>query len=439
MLLEADAQRAGLPPRPVLLTDTPMDRESDFGRVDNHNSAVRAADDARRTHNLVSDYPVDGTELVQGEWSGAKVTASSSAADATQIGGAAPGSSTAAAVDGDPSTAWISNGSEFALGQWIRLDLDKPIANGSLRFTTTAAALGDPVKWVEVRTQRGTVSARITEPGEPVSVALPAGKSDWVMISAARTETGTRGGQFGISELTLDDYSNRDDPGRRCSIETITAAFEMEEVPLQLRDRITGLKTLGDGTQISKASSSSSGTSPEHCRRIDPRCERTCPSWTCMRGRCEAGHRRGESTPSGAWRRSSLIRSRPEATERALAAVRADKAREAELGFDGSWAAHPDLVGVAVPPCSTIGSGAARHPTRRRDEEPSEPSALIDFAVAGGTRTCDGLADNAAVVLEYLAKPWFAGTGAVALVDLMEDVATAEIVVVQPLSRRSRV
>ncbi len=214
VLLEADARRAGLPARPTLLTDTPMDRESDFGRVDNHNSAVRAADDARRTHNLVPDYPVDGAELVQGEWSGAKVTASSSAGDATQIGGAAPGSSTAAAVDGDPSTAWISNGSESALGQWIRLDLDKPIASGSLRFTTTAAALGDPVKWVEVRTSRGTVSARITEPGEPVSVALPAGKSDWVQISAARTETGTRGGQFGISELTLDDYSNREEPVR---------------------------------------------------------------------------------------------------------------------------------------------------------------------------------------------------------------------------------
>ncbi|MFD3511100.1 alpha-(1-_3)-arabinofuranosyltransferase [Nocardia sp. NPDC058666] len=213
-LLEADARRAGIPPQPVLLTDTPMNRETDFGRVDNHNSAVRAPDDARRTHNLVPDYPVADTELVQGQWSGAKVTASSSAADATQIGGAAPGSSTAAAVDGDPSTAWISNGSEFALGQWIRLDLDKPIANGSLRFTTTAAALGDPVKWVEVRTSRGTVSVRITEPGTPVSVALPAGKSDWVMISAARTETGTRGGQFGISELTLDDYSNREEPVR---------------------------------------------------------------------------------------------------------------------------------------------------------------------------------------------------------------------------------
>ncbi len=214
VLLTADAARAGLPTEPVLVTDTPMDRESDFGRVDNHNSAVRAADDARRTHNLVPDYPVDGTPLVRGEWSGAKVTASSSAADATQIGGAAPGSSTAAAVDGDPSTAWISNGAEPALGQWIRLDLDEPINSGSLRFTTTAAALGDPVKWVEVRTSRGTVSARITEPGAPVNVALPAGETDWVMITAARTETGTSGGQFGISELTLDDYTVRDAPTR---------------------------------------------------------------------------------------------------------------------------------------------------------------------------------------------------------------------------------
>ncbi|MFC4374054.1 alpha-(1-_3)-arabinofuranosyltransferase family protein [Nocardia halotolerans] len=214
VLLDADARRAGLPPKPVLLTDTPMDREADFGRVDNHNSAVRAPGDARRTHNLVPDYPVADTPLVRGEWSGAKVTASSSAADATQIGGAAPGSSTAAAVDGDPSTAWISNGAESALGQWLRLDLEQPITSGSLRFTTTAAALGDKVKWVEIRTARGTVSARITEPGEPVTVALPAGSTDWVTITAARTATGTRGGQFGISELTLDDYSVRDVPVR---------------------------------------------------------------------------------------------------------------------------------------------------------------------------------------------------------------------------------
>lgn len=213
-LLASDAAAAGLPIGPLTVTDTPMDREADFGRVDNHNSALRAPDDSRRTHNLVPDYPVPGAELVRGEWSGATVTASSSAADATQLGGSAPGSSTAAVVDGDPSTAWISNGAEHALGQWLRLDLDHPISSGLLQLTTSAAAIGDPVKWVEVRTANGSVSARIPEPGMPVSISLPAGKTDWLTITAIRTEDGTRGGQFGISELTLDDYTNRSAPVR---------------------------------------------------------------------------------------------------------------------------------------------------------------------------------------------------------------------------------
>lgn len=206
-LLAADAAAAGLPPGPVAVTDTPMDRETDFGKVDNHNSALRAPDDARRTHNLVPDYAVAGAEPVRGEWTGATVTASSSAADATQIGGAAPGNSTAAVVDGDPATAWISNAAESALGQWLRLDMDEPFRSGLLRFTTTPAAIGDPVKWVEVRTNNGSVSARIGKPGEPVSVALPVGSTDWVKLTARQTERGSTGGQFGISELAVEDYS----------------------------------------------------------------------------------------------------------------------------------------------------------------------------------------------------------------------------------------
>ncbi len=213
-LLAADRERAGLPMGPVTITDTPMARETDFGKVDNHNSALRAPDDARRTHNLVPDYPVPGADPVRGEWSGATVTASSSAADATQIGGSAPGSSTAAAVDGDPATGWVSNGAERAVGQWLRLDLDRPIRAGLLRLTTSAAAIGDPVKWVEVRTDNGSVSARISEPGAQVSVSLPAGTTSWMTITAIRTRDGTAGGQFGISELTLDDYSVRDAPVR---------------------------------------------------------------------------------------------------------------------------------------------------------------------------------------------------------------------------------
>ncbi len=212
MLLAADAAAAGLTSTATTITDTPMDREADFGRVDNHNSALRAPTDARRTHNLVPDYPVPGAPLVEGRWSGATVTASSSAADATQLGGAAPGSSTAAAFDGDPTTAWLSTSAEHAVGQWLRLDLDHPIDAGALRVTTSPAAIGVPVKWMEVRTSNGTVAARITKPGEPVSISLPPGRTSWLSITATDTENGTGGGQFGISEVNLFDYSNRDAP-----------------------------------------------------------------------------------------------------------------------------------------------------------------------------------------------------------------------------------
>ncbi|MEU8895448.1 alpha-(1-_3)-arabinofuranosyltransferase family protein [Nocardia sp. NPDC048505] len=232
-LLAADAARAGLPPAPLTVTDTPMDRETDFGKVDNHNSALRAPDDPRRTHNLVPDYPVPGAELVRGEWSGATITASSSAADATQLGGAAPGSSTAAVVDGDPATSWISSGIDSAIGQWLRLDLDQPIKSaGLLTLATSPAAIGTPVKWVEVRTDNGSVSTRIGEPGEPVSLSLPAGRTTWLTITAIRTENGTGGGQFGISDLTLDDYSVRETP-----------------VPVDIRHR-TVLPPLASGTPV---------------------------------------------------------------------------------------------------------------------------------------------------------------------------------------------
>ncbi|MFI6871295.1 alpha-(1-_3)-arabinofuranosyltransferase [Nocardia sp. NPDC050406] len=211
-LLAADAATTGLPVESATVTDTPMDRETDFGRVDNHNSAVRAPDDPRRTHNLVPDYPVPGAELVRGEWSGATVTVSSAAGDATQLGGAAPGSSTAAVVDGDPATSWLSNGTQHAIGQWLRLDLDRPITTGALRLTTSAAAIGVPVKWLAVATAKGTVSVRIPEPGVPVNISLPPGKTQWIKITAAQTEDGSKGGQFGISELTLTDFADRDNP-----------------------------------------------------------------------------------------------------------------------------------------------------------------------------------------------------------------------------------
>ncbi|PTR23516.1 arabinofuranan 3-O-arabinosyltransferase [Rhodococcus sp. OK519] len=206
-LLAADAARAGRDAGSVTVTDTPTDRETDFGQVDNHSSALRSPDDPRRTYNAVPDYPVPGAPLVQGEWSGAAITVSSSASDATQLGGTAPGSGPAATVDGDPATAWLSNGLETARGQWLRLDLDTPITRGMLHFTTSPAAFGPPVKWIRIETPNGSTSVKVDKPGEPVDVSLPSGTTPWLRILATHTEDGSPGYQFGVSEISIDDYS----------------------------------------------------------------------------------------------------------------------------------------------------------------------------------------------------------------------------------------
>ncbi|WP_442239834.1 alpha-(1-_3)-arabinofuranosyltransferase domain-containing protein [Rhodococcus sp. TAF43] len=207
-LLATDAARAGIDAGSVTVTDTPTDRETDFGQVDNHSSALRGPDDPRRTYNAVPDYPVPDAPLVHGEWSGATITVSSAASDATQLGGTAPGSGPAATVDGDPATAWLSNGLETARGQWLRLDFDTPITRGMLHLTTSPAAFGPPVKWLRIETPNGSTSVKVDKPGKPVDVSLPSGTTPWLRILATHTEDGSPGFQFGISDLTVDDYSS---------------------------------------------------------------------------------------------------------------------------------------------------------------------------------------------------------------------------------------
>nr|WP_206071815.1 alpha-(1->3)-arabinofuranosyltransferase [Antrihabitans stalactiti] len=214
VVLANDAVRAGIPIDTVTVTDTPTDRETDFGQVDNHSSAIRTPNEPRRTHNLVPDYPVYDADLVEGQWSGATITVSSAASDATQLGGTAPGNGPAATIDGDEATSWLSNGLETALGQWLQLDLDHPIDSGLLHLTTSPAAIGTPVKWIEVRTANGSTAARVDKPGKPITVSLPPGKTSWLRILATQTEDGTGGSQFGISELSLDDFTDRANPSK---------------------------------------------------------------------------------------------------------------------------------------------------------------------------------------------------------------------------------
>ncbi|MCE4266495.1 DUF3367 domain-containing protein [Rhodococcus globerulus] len=212
VVFAADAAAAGLPVDALTVTDTPRDRETDFGQVDNHSSALRTPDSERRTYNLVPDYPVTDTPLVQGRWNGAEITVSSSASDATQLGGTSPSSSPAATVDGDPGTGWFSNGIERALGQWLQIDFDTPISSGLLHLTTSAAAIGAPVKWLEISTPNGTKAVKVDRPGEPVAVSIPGGTTPWVRVTATHTENGSAGTQFGISELSVEDFSDRSAP-----------------------------------------------------------------------------------------------------------------------------------------------------------------------------------------------------------------------------------
>ncbi|MGO9152710.1 alpha-(1-_3)-arabinofuranosyltransferase [Mycobacterium sp.] len=209
VLMNADARSAGLPMPSgtgVTVTDTPVARETDYGRVDQHSSAIRAAGDARRTYNRVPDYPVGGTDTVFGGWTGGRITVSSSSSDATAMPDVAPATSPTAAIDGDPATAWVSNALQAAVGQWLQVDFDHPVSNAVMTVTPSATAVGAQVRRIEIETATGSTTLRFDEAGKPLTVALPYGETPWVRLTAAATDDGSAGVQFGITDLTITQY-----------------------------------------------------------------------------------------------------------------------------------------------------------------------------------------------------------------------------------------
>ena len=127
MLLTADAQRAGLPTPVVTVTDTPLARETDYGRVDDHSSAIRAQGDARHTFNRVTDYPAGDAELgatATGPAAGSRCRARQRTPPRCPT--SRPAAGPAAAIDGDSSTSWVSNCLQSAVGQWLQVDFDHP-------------------------------------------------------------------------------------------------------------------------------------------------------------------------------------------------------------------------------------------------------------------------------------------------------------------------
>jgi malate synthase len=136
-------------------------------------------------------------------------------------------------------------------------------------------------------------------------------------------------------------------------------------------------------------------------------------------------HRRGAHAMGGM---AALIPSRkdPEANERALDGVRADKEREVSQGYDGTWVAHPDLVPVAREVFERGLDGAPNQLEHRRDDVAVTAEQLQDLGATPGHVTEAGLRTNVNVGFQYVSF-WLTGRGAAAINSLMEDAATAEI------------
>jgi malate synthase len=135
-------------------------------------------------------------------------------------------------------------------------------------------------------------------------------------------------------------------------------------------------------------------------------------------------HRRGAHAVGGM---AAFIPSRrdEEVNRTALARVREDKGAEADLGFDGAWVAHPDLVPV-VAEVFAARLGDRPNQKQRGPTGAGDPARLLDVRIPGGRVTEAGARGNVSVGLQYL-EAWLRGSGAVAINNLMEDTATAEI------------
>jgi malate synthase len=207
-------------------------------------------------------------------------------------------------------------------------------------------------------------------------------------------------------------------------IETILAAFEMDEILHELRDHSAGLNA-GRWDYIFSVIKKFR----RHPDFVLPDRARISMTVPFMRAYTEllvrTCHRRGAHAMGGM---AAYIPSRrdPEANELALAKVAEDKVREANDGFDGTWVAHPDLVGTAAAEFDRVLGDRPNQVDRQRDDVGVSADELLDVRVPGGEITQAGLRANVNVGLRYLMS-WLSGVGAAAIDNLMEDAATAEI------------
>ncbi|WP_406530494.1 malate synthase A [Streptomyces sp. I8-5] len=208
-------------------------------------------------------------------------------------------------------------------------------------------------------------------------------------------------------------------------IETITAAYEMEEILYELRDHASGLnagrwdylfsivKNFRDGGSkfVLPDRNAVTMTAP-FMRAYTELLVRTC-------------HKRGAHAIGGM---AAFIPSRRDAEVNKVAfeKVKADKDREANDGFDGSWVAHPDLVPIAMASFDAVLGERPNQKERLREDVAVAAGDLIAIDTLDAKPTYEGLRNAVAVGIRYI-EAWLRGMGAVAIFNLMEDAATAEI------------
>jgi malate synthase len=207
-------------------------------------------------------------------------------------------------------------------------------------------------------------------------------------------------------------------------IETLPAAFEMEEILFELRAHSCALNA-GRWDYIF----STIKTFRERPEFVLPDRNDVKMTVPFMRAYTEllvaTCHRRGAHAMGGM---AALIPSRKdaEANERAIAAVAADKEREAGDGFDGTWVAHPDVVQTATEQFDKVLGERPNQVDRQRDDVAVGRDELLDVVATPGDITEAGLRNNVNVGIQYISS-WLRGNGAAGIYGLMEDAATAEI------------
>ena len=204
-------------------------------------------------------------------------------------------------------------------------------------------------------------------------------------------------------------------------IETLPAAFEMDEILYELKDHIVGLncgrwdyifsyiKRLGRRPEFLTPDRSAMTMAEAFLRAYSLQLIKTC-------------HHRG-AFAMGGMAAQIPVRGDKSANEAAFARVRADKEREASDGHDGTWVAHPDMVGLAMEVFDRLMPRPNQLDRWRPDVTIGQAEML---QVHGGARTEHGLRENIRVGVQYI-EAWLRGRGAVPLYNLMEDAATAEI------------